>query len=47
MSEDPTKVCIIVTIWVKPDADIKEVIEDMDYEFDHENIIATEISAII
>lgn len=40
-------VSVSVTIWVLPDADISEVVSEMDYTFDHEAIKDYEIRDII
>lgn len=37
---------IVATIWVLPDADISEVVSEMDYSFDHEAIKDYEIRDI-
>ena len=44
---DDTYIYLSVKLYLKPCADIHEVIEDCDYSFTHENIIATEIVDII
>jgi len=40
-------VSLTVTVWVLPDADISEVISEMDYSFDHEAIKDYEIRDVI
>ena len=39
-------VSVSVTIWVLPEADISEVVSEMDYSFDHEAIKDYEIRDI-
>jgi len=34
---------VTVCIWVDQDADIEDVSSNMDYDFDHESIVDTEI----
>ena len=45
--EDLVPVQVVVTLWLKEDSDIQEVVSEMDYEFRHEAIKDTEISDII
>lgn len=34
---------VTVTLWVKQGADVEEVISDMDYRFEHEDLVDAEI----
>lgn len=43
MSQVQRRVDIVVSLWVDRDADVAEVLEDMDYEFTHPAIKDTEI----
>ena len=43
MSEIHRKVEIVVALWIDDDADIQEVVQEMDYTFDHPAIKDTEI----
>ena len=43
MSEIHRKVELVVALWVDDDADIQEIIQEMDYTFDHPAIRETEI----
>ena len=43
MSEVRRKVEVIVALWIDEDADISEVVQEMDYSFDHPAIKETEI----
>jgi hypothetical protein len=43
MSEIHRKVEIVVALWIDDDADIQEIIQEMDYSFDHPAIKDTEI----
>ena len=43
MSEVRRKVEVIVALWIDEDADIIEVVQEMDYSFDHPAIQETEI----
>lgn len=43
MSEIHRKVELVVALWVDDDADIQEIIQEMDYTFDHPAIKDTEI----
>ena len=43
MSEVRRKVEVIVALWIDEDADISEVVQEMDYSFDHPAIQETEI----
>lgn len=46
-SKDDVKIVqILVTLYLDPDADPDEVVEDMDYEFRHPNIRDSEIDGI-
>lgn len=38
---------VVVRIKIRHDANIQQVVEDMDYSFDHEDIVSTEIVEII
>lgn len=37
---------IIVTLWLRDECDVNEVLNEMDYEFKHPDILDTEISDI-
>lgn len=37
---------VVVTLWLKPDADVQEVMSEMDYEFTHEDIVDMEIREV-
>lgn len=41
--EDYQTVEVVVRVKIKPDADVQEVISEMDYEFDHPDILDTEV----
>lgn len=41
--EDYQTVEVIVRVKIKPAADVQEVISEMDYEFDHPDILDTEV----
>jgi hypothetical protein len=43
VSEIHRKVEIVVALWIDDDADIQEVVQEMDYTFDHPAIKDTEI----
>jgi hypothetical protein len=43
MSEIQRKVELVVALWIDDDADIQEVVQEMDYKFDHPAIKDTEI----
>ena len=43
MSEIHRKVELVVALWIDDDADIQEIIQEMDYTFDHPAIKDTEI----
>lgn len=43
MSEIHRKVEIVVALWIDDDADIQEVVQEMDYTFEHPAIKETEI----
>lgn len=43
LTEELRPVQLVVTVWVLPDADIQEVISEMDYSFDHDAIKDYEI----
>jgi hypothetical protein len=43
VSEIHRKVELVVALWVDDDADIQEIIQEMDYTFDHPAIRETEI----
>lgn len=46
MSDELRPVQVIVTVWIQPDADVQEVISDMDYSFVHKDIHDYEIRDI-
>lgn len=37
---------VVVTLWLKPDADVREVMSEMDYDFKHDEIVDMEIREI-
>lgn len=37
---------VVVTLWLKPDADVQEVMSEMDYDFQHKDIVDMEIRDI-
>lgn len=41
--EDLRRIEVTVAIWVDDEADVNEVIHDMDYEFTHSRIVKTEV----
>jgi hypothetical protein len=43
MSEIQRKVELVVALWIDDDADIQEVVQEMDYTFEHPAIKDTEI----
>ena len=43
MSEIHRKVELVVALWIDDDADIQEVVQEMDYTFEHPAIKETEI----
>jgi hypothetical protein len=43
MSEVRRKVEVIVALWIDEDAGVEEVLQEMDYSFDHPAIKETEI----
>lgn len=43
MSEIQRKVELVVALWIDDDADIQEVVQEMDYTFEHPAIKETEI----
>lgn len=45
--DDKIPVQIVVTLWIDEDADVEEVLQDMDYEFRHPKIHDTEIRDVI
>ncbi len=47
MSETSRRVDIVVSLWIDEDADVAEVVQDMDYEFRHPAIKDTCIEDII
>lgn len=44
--DDLVPVQVIVTIWVSPEADVQEVVSEMDYNFTHPAIQNSEIRDI-
>lgn len=47
MERDDCKLIeITVSLWIKDDADIADVISEMDYEFKHDMILDSEIRDI-
>lgn len=47
LMQDEVHVEIVVRLTVRADADIQEVVSEMDYSFKHEMILDTEIRDII
>lgn len=47
MSDTLRKVEIVVSLWIDEDADVQEVVSNMDYSFEHPAIGDTEIVDII
>jgi len=43
MSEVRRRVDVLVRMWIDADADVTEVIQEMDYHFEHSAIAETEI----
>jgi len=43
MSEVRRRVDVLVRMWIDADADVTEVIQEMDYDFEHPAIAETEI----
>jgi hypothetical protein len=43
MSEVRRRVDVLVRMWIDADADVSEVIQEMDYAFEHSAIAETEI----
>ena len=41
------RVEIVVSLWIRDDADVQDVVGDMDYSFDHPAIRNTEIVDIL
>lgn len=46
MTDNPKLVLVQVAIWMKPSAEVQDVLADCDYSFDHEDILETEIRDI-
>lgn len=44
--EDKIPVQVVVTLWLRDGCDVQEVINEMDYDFKHQDILDTEISDI-
>lgn len=44
--EDKIPVQVVVTLWLRDGCDVQEVINEMDYDFRHQDILDTEISDI-
>jgi len=47
MSENKRMIEIVVRLWIDEDADVMEVVQDMDYEFRHPAIKDTCIEDIL
>jgi hypothetical protein len=47
MSEVQRRVDIVVSLWVDRDADVAEILQEMDYEFTHPAIKDTEIVKVV
>jgi len=43
MSEVQRRVDVVVSLWIDEDADVTEVIQEMDYHFEHPAIKETEL----
>lgn len=43
MSEVRRRVDVVVSLWIDEDADVTEVIQEMDYAFEHPAIKETEL----
>lgn len=46
VNDEYIPVQVVVTLWLKPDADVSAVISDMDYDFMHSDIMDMEIRDI-
>lgn len=44
MDEDFKLIELKVRVWVRPDADLQEVVDEMDYTIKHSDVIDTEIA---
>ena len=47
MGEVRKAVEIVVRLWIDEDADVQEVVSEMDYNFTHEAVFDTEIVDVI
>ena len=47
MSEVQHRVDIVVSLWIDRDADVAEILQEMDYEFSHPAIKDTEIVKVM
>ena len=45
--DDKIPVQIVVTLWLREDSDIQQVISDMDYDFKHPDILDMEIRDVV
>ncbi len=44
--DDKIPVQVVVTLWIDEDADVQQVVSEMDYQFQHPAIHDTEIREI-
>jgi hypothetical protein len=44
--EDKVPVQVVVTLWLRDGANVQEVVNEMDYDFTHADILDMEISDI-
>jgi hypothetical protein len=44
--EDKVPVQVVVTLWLRDGANVQEVVNEMDYDFTHTDILDIEISDI-
>ena len=47
MSEVQHRVDIVVSLWIDKDADVAEILQEMDYEFSHPAIKDAEIIKVM
>jgi hypothetical protein len=47
MKNQTDAVQIVVTLWLAPDANVQEVVSEMDYNFTHDAVLDCEISELL
>jgi hypothetical protein len=45
--DDKVPVQVVVTLWLREEANVQEVISEMDYDFMHRDILDMEINDVI